>query len=352
METMIRSTIVNAQIRIKRKRLLPTVGTIVTGVGQKVTANQTVARANSGTKFQVIPLSEMLNIPPSEVGGLLTLAPGARIHQGMPLIEKKRFMGRSLKFDAPYDGEFYGIKHGRLIIKQAGEVVELRALIPGRVIKVFPNQGVVLETFGSLIQGVWSTPGEVTGTLKVLTYSPDGFIFPEQITPDLTGAITAIGHIDQPLVLEKAADMGIRAVITGTMPAHMFGVAKTCGLSVYVTNGAGMHGFSQPVFDVLKEAEGRTATLFSSGLEAGRPEIIIPADKKITDEPVSPTKPLAVGQQVHLLRRPYTNQMAEIVHIYTRAQMTLLGFRAYGADVRLKNKQVIFVPFANMEAII
>lgn len=349
---MIRSTIVHAHIRIQRKRLLPTVGTIVTGVGQKVTANQTVARANSSTKFQVVPLSDMLNIPPAEVGSLLTLERGARIHQGMPLIEKKRFMGRALKFDAPYDGEFYGIKHGRLIIKQAGEMVELRALLPGRVIKVFPNQGVVLETFGSLIQGVWSSPGEVMGALKVLTYSPDGFIFPEQITPDLTGAIIAIGHIDQRLVVEKAADMGIRAIITGTMPANMFAVVEKQGIPIYVTNGVGIHGFSQPVFDVLKDAEGRTATLFSSGLEASRPEIIIPADKKTSDEPVSPTKPLIVGQQVRLLRRPYTNQMAEIVHIYNRAQMTPLGFRAYGADVRLKNKQVVFVPFTNMEAII
>ncbi|MCZ7669329.1 MAG: hypothetical protein M5U34_20205 [Chloroflexi bacterium] len=108
----------------------------------------------------------------------------------------------------------YGVKQGRLIIKQTGEIFELRALLPGRVVKIYPERGVLLETYGALIQGIWSTADEVMGKIKLLTFSPDGFIFPEQLNADLSGMILAIGHIDQAHILEKASDTGVRAIIT------------------------------------------------------------------------------------------------------------------------------------------
>ncbi|MBE2221178.1 MAG: hypothetical protein IAF02_06535 [Anaerolineae bacterium] len=352
MQTIIRSAIVNSQIRIQRKRLLPTAGTIVTGVGQKVTSNQTVARTNQNTRFEILPLSELLQLSPAEVEASLTVPLGSRISQGMIILEKKARVARNLTYESPYDGELFGINNGRVIIKQAGDVFELRAQLPGRVVKTISNQGIILETFGALIQAVWSTPADAHGPLKVLAHTPDGFIFPEQLTDDLAGQILAIGHVDQPGILEKAADSGIQAVIVGTMPASMYAHALTCGITVMVTNGAGIHGFSDAIFQVLKETDGLTASLFPAGAESSRPEIIIPQEKKATNESMSPTQPLAPGHQVRLLRRPYTNQMAEIVYIYKHAQLTTIGSRAHGASVRLESNQVVFVPFANMEAII
>lgn len=354
MQTIIRSTIINSHISIQRKRLLPTLGTIVTGVGQKVKPNQTVARTNQNTRFEILSLSELLEISPTEVENSLTVQLGARITQGMVILEKKGVLGRSLSYESPYDGELFGVNNGRIIIKQTGDIYEMRAQLPGRVVKAIPEQGIILETFGSLIQAVWSTSGEAHGTLKVLAHTPDGFIFPEQLTTDLAGQILAVGHIDQPSILEKASDVGIQAVIVGTMPSSLFTYASDCGFPVIVTNGAGIHGFSDAAFQVLKEADGLNTSIFPAGAEANRPEIIIPMDKKTGDGsvPASATQPIAVGQQVRLLRRPYTNQMAEIVHIFKRAQLTIIGSRAYGANVRLESNQMVFVPFVNMEAII
>ncbi len=352
MQTIIRSTIVNSHTRIRRKRLLPAAGTIVTGVGQKVRPNQTVARTTQNTNFEILSLSERLQISPSDVEQALLVEPGTRITQGMTILEKKGFLGRGLNYESPVDGEVFGINNGRLIVKQSGDIYELRAQIPGRVVKTIPNRGIEIETFGALIQAVWSTTDEAHGSLKVLAHTPDGFIFPEQLTSNLSRHILAIGHVDQPGILERASDMGIRAIIVGTMPAAMFDYAQSCGITVVVTNGAGTHGFSDAVFQVLQESDGLTASLFPKGDEANRPEVIIPKKKKSTHELMPPPEPLAVGQQVRLLRQPFTNQMGEIVHIFNRAQLTLIGNRAHGANVRLQSNQVVFVPFANMEAII
>jgi hypothetical protein len=348
---IIHSTIVEPHIRIRRSRLLPAAGTIVTGVGQKVTPNQTVARAHKNDRFHILPVADFLKIPAADVAALLDLEPGTRIQQGMRLLEKKRALGRGLVYESPVDGELFGVSNGRLIIRQTGDIVELRALLPGRVIKTIINRGVVIESFGALIQAVWSTPEETIGTIKVLTHTPDGFIFPEQLTPKLTGKIVAIGHVDQANLLEQAGDLGVRAVIAGAMPSDLFAAADKSGIQVMVTNGVGEHGFSDAIFALLKEKEDHSVILFPTNPETGRPEIIIPSEQKTTAEAAPATDSLAVGQQVRLLRRPYTNQMAEVVHVYQRAQLTAIGSRAYGADVRLDTNQVVFVPFANMEAI-
>ncbi len=352
MQTIIRSTIVNSHIRIRRKRLLPTTGTIVTGVGQKVTPNQTVARTNQNTNFEILPLSELLQISSSDVENALLVEPGTRVTQGMVILEKKGILGRGVSYESPVDGEVFGVSNGRLIIKQSGDIFELRAQIPGRVVKAIPNLGIEIETFGALIQAAWSTALDAHGPLKVLAHTPDGFVFPEQLTSELSGQILAIGYVDQPSILERASDMGIKAVIVGTMPASMFEFAQDCGITVVVTNGAGIHGFSDAVFQVLQESDGQVVSIFPQSDEANRPEIIIPKEKTTIDEAKPPSEPLTAGQQVRLLRRPYTNQMGEIIHIFNRAQLTLIGSRAHGANVRLQNNQIVFVPFANMEAII
>lgn len=352
MQTIIRSAIVNSNIRIQRKRLLPSTGTVVVSERQTVAPNQTVARTDHNPEFKILPLSELLKLTPSAVESSLIVEPGARISQGMTILEKKGTLGRGLSYESPYEGELLSVNNGHIILKQSGDVYELRAQLPGQVVKVIPDKGIIVETFGSLIQAVWSTPSEAHGILKVLAHSPDGFVFPEQITNDFSEQILAIGHVDQPEIFEKAIDTDIRALIVGTMPSNMFTYAMNANIPVIVTNGAGIHGLSDAAFQVLKEAEGLNTSLFPSSTEANMPEIIVPTEKKTTNVPTSPTEPLMIGQYVRLLRRPYTNQMAEVVHIFRRAQLTPIGSHAHGANVRLESNQVVFVPFANMEAII
>ncbi len=354
MHAIIRTTIVAPLIRLRVRRVLPIAGEVITGIGQTVTPMQTVARATQYTRYRILPLSDLLQIPPAELANALMVHAGDRVKQGMMLVDKKGFLGRRQQYQSPLDGEVYEIRNGRLILRQMSEIIELRALVAGRVVEHIASDGVVLETFGSLIQAAWSTDDEDAGLLKVMASAPDSLFFPEQITTEANSAILAVGWFDQLKVLERARDMGVRGIITGSLPAHIGRMASLIDLPVFVTDGIGSQGMSAPVFELLQAADGRRTALLGkkSGVRTDRPQIVIQADKKTTTDPRSAAEPLAVGQVVRLLRQPYLNQMATVTHLYNLAQLTASGVKAHGADVRLENGKVVFVPYANMEAII
>ncbi|MBK8987174.1 MAG: hypothetical protein IPM39_14025 [Chloroflexi bacterium] len=354
MQTLIPTRMVSPHVRLRVKRLLPIAGEIITGIGQTVNPMQTVARATQFTRYRILPLSETLQIPPAELSACLTVQPGDRVVQGAILVDRKGFLGRRQQYQSPVDGEVYEVSNGRLILRQMSEIVELRALVAGRVTEYIGDRGVVLETFGSLIQAAWSTNDEDAGLLKLVATAANSLFYPEQITAECSSAILVVGWFDQPKVLERARDTGVRGIITGSLPADLCRLASLIDMPVFVTDGIGTHGMSAPVFDLLRAADGRRTALLGKKTDgkAERPQIVIQADKTTTQDPRSAAEPLSVGQRVHLLRQPYLNQTATVAHLYALSQAMPTGSKAHGADVRLENGQIAFVPYANMEAII
>lgn len=349
---LIQSRVIEPHVRLRVKRLLPAPGEIVTSTGQSVTPMQVVARSSKDARYRVLPLSDLLQIPPEELPALLDLAPGTRVKQGMTLIDKKGFLGRRQQYKSPLEGEVFSVDNGRLILRQSSDVYELRALVAGQVIEHIAQRGVVLETFGSLIQAAWSTDHEDAGLLQMLAPTPNSLFLPEQITPDNKSAIIAVGWFDQPKVLQRARDVGVRGIICGSLPADVCRLAELSDLPVFVTDGIGAYGLSAPVYDILRTADGRRTALLGRRLAADPAQIVIQADSKTTNVPPTATEPLVVGQKVRLLRGPHVNQIGEIARLYQLTQLTTSGIRAQGADVRLASGQTLFVPYANMEAII
>lgn len=349
---LIQSKAVARHVRIGVKRMLPWPGDIVMGVGQSVSPMQVVARAYRNSRFRVLPLSDILQIAPADLPGLLKVEPGARLKQGTLLVDRKGFLGRQQQFVSPYNGELYRVDNGRLIIRQTSDIYELRALVAGQVVERFSNRGVLLETFGSLIQTAWATPHEEAGLLRVAMSEPTSHFTPEQIASDFRSAILALGWFDRLEVLQQARSVGVRAIICGSLSPELCLAASESDLPVYATDGLGRFGMSSPIFDLIQAANGRRVALLGPNLPGERAQIVIQGDKKTTDAPPIATTPLAVGQRVRLLRAPHLNQLGEVRRLYQVAQTTESGIRASGADVQLADGRTLFVPYANMEAII
>jgi hypothetical protein len=349
---LIQSRVIAPHVRIGVRRMLPGLGEIITGVGQSVNPMQTVARAVLSVRYRVLPLSDILQVAPEALPEMLLVEPGARVKQGTLLVDKKGFLGRRQQYESPLDGEFYRVDNGRLILRQTSDIYELRALVAGQVIEHFPQRGVLLETFGSLIQVAWATRREEAGLLNVVTLNPTLRFTPEQLLPDYKSAILVVGWFDQPEVLQRAREAGVRAIICGSLPAELCPLAEAGDLPVFATDGIGRQGLSAPVFDILRAAQGKRTALLGAQISGERAQIVIQVDKKTTEAPKAATTPLAVGQRVLLLRAPYQNQVAEVRRLYHLVQTTESGVRAQGADVRLADGRTLFIPYANMEAII
>jgi hypothetical protein len=353
MQRFTRSTIIEPMTRVRRERLLPKQGEVVARVGHEVSPVQVVARAPREVDFYILPASDLLRVPPADLPKHLAVEPGMALEQGMPLVHKRGFLGRK-ELASPVDGILYEISNGRLIVQQTSDWVELRAMVQGRVINQIPNRGVVLEIHGSLVQAIWGSGKEGYGKIKVAAETADAPFTAEQMGPDVVGHILVVGKGGQLEAFQRAEESSVRGIIAGSITADIYQVASSFAFPVVVTDGIGDQSMTQPIFQLLQQAVGREVSLFGRAQDHGgnRPEIIIPRPATPGVEPPPSHKPLAVGQTVRLLRSPYNNQIGKVVRLYQRAKTTPIGTRAHGADVKLSDGHIVFVPYANLDAII
>ncbi len=349
------TTVVQKMVHIQRQRILSTPGEVIIGVGQDVFPVQVVARTPKETDFHLIDAADQLRISPDELEQYIIVEPGAAIEEGEELVRKKRFP-RSKTVTAPVGGTYVGVRNGNLILRLAPNWVELRALVAGSVVSVVMERGVVLEINGSLIQAAWSSGKESFGTLKLITRTTDGPLTPDLLSPEVSGYILVAGKLTDADVLEQADSNEVRGIIAGSMPAHLIEAAQSVSYPILLTDGIGDFRMAAPIFQMFLQSEEKEVTLF--GKRHGhsedidwRPEIIIPQDGSASSSTDELYTPLYVGQKVRILREPYANKVGEVTKLYARRQVAGV-MKAHGADVTLSEGKTIFVPYANLDALI
>ncbi len=354
MKLLTQATIVHPQMKIRRERILPKGGEVVVRVGQSVTSFQAVARTPLETDFHTIPISDKLNILPEEVEEQLLVVKGESVEIGQVLAEKKRFLGK-LQVTSPVDGMFYEMNNGRIIIQRRTEWLELRAMVAGTIVTSIADRGVVIETEGCLVQGIWGSGKESIGTLKIASRTGDTALGMGHIAQAQEEQILVAGRLDRLDILEKALESKIHGMIIGSMTSELCHACTDLPFPIILTDGVGTFGMSSLIFSKLKELEGTDASLFGiyDEVRGERPEIIIP---KKADKPggsATPLyKPLTIGDKVRILRDPYAGQIGEITNIYQKSQTTLINIKSRGADVQLRDESIVFIPYNNLEIIV
>ena len=62
---------------------------------------------------------------------------------------------------------------GQLILREPPIPVEVDAYVDGTVVEVMPDEGVVVETPGAFIQGIFGVGGETYGAIVLAVSGPD-----------------------------------------------------------------------------------------------------------------------------------------------------------------------------------
>ena len=143
-------------------------------------------------------------------------------------------------------------------------------------------------------------------------------------------------------------------IIAGSMPATLLQTVQTLPFPVLLTEGFGKQSMSAQIFTLLKEAEDKEASLFCDyDPQLGqRPEVVIPKTANPNTPLVSAAQPIRVGQEVKLLRAPYSGQLGKVEKIYNLSQILATGAKAQGVNVRLADGNVVFIPYANIDIVI
>jgi hypothetical protein len=337
---------------ITRERILPTAGTVLVRLSQKVSSSDIIAETTWAREHVLLDIASMLNLSIKEADKLLKCKVGDLIASGQEVAIGSGLFPRTVR--APREGRVVAAGGGKVLLEVGESKVELRAGIPGMVVQLIPERGAVIQTAGALIQGVWGNGRIDSGLLINLAEKPDSILTSARLDVSLRGSIIMGGICKDAETLQVAAELPARGLILSSLFPSLLPLAREMRYPILITDGFGTLPMNSAAHRLLSSSAKRDATLNAEVYDrysGARPEVIIPLP--ISQSPAPPVDLLMfeAGQQVRLLRPPATGVIGTLVSI--RPGMTVLpsGLRASSADVKLESGETIIVPLVNIEVV-
>lgn len=353
---------------VQKTRLLPIPGEVLVNVGDEVDFDSIVARTSVPGEPNILRAFEILSVAPEDLPAFMVKKEGDEVEEGEIIAKYTPFWGLIKRFvRSPIRGVIESISDmtGQVIVRAPPTPVEINAYIPGKVIEIIPERGVVVENSAAFIEGIFGVGGKRHGKLSIVAES-DEILTEDMIKPDFKGNVIVGRNSITYEALRKAEESGIRGIIVGSIVGgcikdflgYEIGVAITghedINLTLISTEGFGMTNMSKRVFDILKEFDGyEVAINGTTQIRAGviRPEIIIPHNKYTSlsneGELVGGMKP---GTSVRIIREPYFGEIGTVMSLPVHLQEIDTGSQVRVVEVELEKGKVI-VPRANVEII-
>lgn len=360
---------VSPRTTIRKTRRLPLKGDVVASIGERVDPLAVVARTELPGIMQTLRVAEYLGLEPGDVGKVLKIKEGDRVERNDIIAETRSLFGlMKNEIKSPISGtvELISPVSGHVGVRQKPMPVEVTAYIPGEIVETIPEEGVVIETTGALIQGIFGVGGEKIGEIKVIVESPDQTVDADAITDDLAGKIIVTGANITGRALKKASGMEVAGIVTGGIIdldlidflGYDIGVAITGQESIpttlIVTEGFGVMTMAHRTFDLLKSLEGRQASINgATQIRAGviRPEIIVPATTDAENAPADAEQILDIGTRLRIIREPYFGILGHVTALPPELVTIESGAKVRTLEARLDDGRTVTVPRANVEII-
>jgi hypothetical protein len=381
---------VSAETLIRRARRLPLKGEVVVTAGTAVEPQTVVARTLIPGVMRTVRAAEILGLEPEELSPALRVREGDEVAPGQLVGEMRSFFGlfrSECRATAGGTVELISPTTGNVGIRVAPTAVEVRAYVRGTVAEVQPGEGVIVETRGALVQGIFGVGGERQGALRMLVTDPGEPLDAAMIHPEHAGQILVGGSHVTGAALRRASEVGAAGVIVGAIVdrdlidflGYDIGVAITgdeaINLTLVLTEGFGSIRMAARTFELLRSLEGREASINgATQIRAGvmRPEVIVPSQAtgdrlqatgapeeggRVSEagahasRPTSDDSTLDVGTQIRIIREPYFGQLARVVALPPEPQPVPSGAVVRVLEAALEGGERVTVPRANVEII-
>ncbi|MBI5881540.1 MAG: hypothetical protein HZB91_00315 [Elusimicrobia bacterium] len=354
-------------IRMRRRRMLPIPGEVKVQVGDKVSARDIVAQTQLPGKVHLVNVANRLGIGADEVRRFMRKKEGDQIFANEALAQNDpwlKFMQTVIP--SPITGSVESISEitGQVILREPPRLLNLSAYIDGVVVEVMPKSGVVVETEGTFIQGIFGVGGEAHGAITIAVDSPDSELLPEFLTEAHKGKVVIGGAHASWETLQKAKAVGASGIVVGgindkdlrQLLGYDIGVAVTgqenIGFTLIVTEGFGVITMAEHTFDLFRKRQGHQASISgATQIRAGvlRPEIIVPGLLESKVPEAAERGALTVGDPVRIIREPHFGVIgrvsalpSELTKIGTESKVRIL-------EVTLEKGERVVVPRANVE---
>lgn len=361
---------VSGDIIVQRTRRLPIKGDVLVKVGDAVEPDDVVAQALLPGPLQTIKLSEKLGVEPREVKDFFTTKIGEPLEKGQVIAQTKGFLGMGKQtITADYTGTVEAISEvsGQVLIREAPIPVDVKAYIKGAIKDTLPEEGVIVETRGAMIQGIFGIGGERHGSVRVAVSSSKDILDASAIQPSDNGKILVGGAGVTYDALQRASEIGVVGLIAGGVKdsdlikflGYDIGVAITgqeqINLTLMVTEGFGHLAMAERTFSLLKTLEGKLASINgATQIRAGviRPELIVPLDTVGGEAPVvAKGLELKIGTPIRIIREPYFGRLGTVTELPAQLMVVESGTEVRVLKANLEGGDEVCVPRANVEII-
>ena len=358
---------ISSKIVLRRRRELPLAGQVLVRVGDTVSGDQIVARAELEGDLRIVRVAEAIGISAEDVGNRAKVAVGDNVTEGQTLAEMRGLWGlcRSTVV-SPMSGriEFISSSTGHVGVRAAPRTLELSAYVSGSVVEVEAGRSVIIETTATFVQGIFGVGGERIGRLVVLPVDPAEKVTESHIPAMCEGAVLVGGHSPSYEALSLAASRGAVGFVTGSVDdavlrsyiGYDLGVALTgdeaVPMSLIITEGFGSIPMSTRIIATLTPVSGSKVSINgATQVRAGaqRPEVIVWVTAGVNDAVHDSPKVLEIGARVRLIRVPYFGSRGTVSELPHELRQLETGAMARVLCARLDDGIDVVVPRANVE---
>ncbi len=363
---------VTTGMTMRKRRILPLRGEVMVEVGRRVEPDDIVANTNLPGDANLVNVAGLLSLEPGEVPDHMLKKVGEAVEKDEPIAMAKSFFGifKSVA-KAPMDGTLEDVNKitGQVLFRGAPVPVQVKAYVRGEVAEIIPEEGCVVKTYGTFVQGIFGVGGETHGKLVMVCRSPDQRLTDDLIKEEHKGCIIVGGNLVTAGALKKAISMGVAGVVSGGFHdqdlkdflGYDLGVAITghenLGVTLVVTEGFGEVDMAKKTFDILAAHEGREASINgATQIRAGviRPEVVIPMERagEAEDDADKEISGLEIGSLIRVIRVPYFGRIGKVTSL--PSEPTVLGSESKARVLQLVlegETEPVTVPRANVELI-
>ncbi len=357
--------------KLRRRRILPLKGDVTVEVGDTVQRTDVVARTDLPGDVASVNVVNRLGIEAAQIKQYITKNEGDSVERDEIIAETRpliKWFKSTVK--SPISGTIESISTitGQILLRHPPRPVSVTAYVDGTVVEVVPEEGVVVETEGAFIQGIFGVGGEAWGPVKVVSPDADRVVTPEDIDSSCTGCVLVLGTIAAVDTIKKAIEVKASGVIAGGINAddlknllgYDLGVAITgtedIGITIIVTEGFGKIAIADRTYEILSACEGMVASINgATQIRAGvqRPECIVPSETPVAASEQSHTgdRGLEVGAQVRIIREPYFGRIGEVASLPSELRVVESETSVRVLEVRFDDGATATVPRANVESV-
>ena len=355
---------------ISKERRLPLKGNVHVKTDDIVTSDTIVASTEIPGNVQMINVANQLNIDPNQIEQCMLVKINDSVEKKQLIAQSKGLFGM-FKSDvkSPIDGKIINISNvtGQVVVSEHPIPINVDAYIPGEVKDVYDEEGILISSVGTFVQGIIGIGGEKQGEMRVLVDTPYEKINVSNITNNLKNKIIVCGSYIDLGIYEKAKSVGVKGIVCGGVDYNV--ISKILGYSLGVaitgtedkttlilTEGFGNINMASRTFNILKENNNKDVSINgATQIRAGvlRPEIFIKSDglggsKSFTEDDLVISK----GSTVRIIREPYFGKIGKISSLPYELDQMESETKVRVAEVEFEDNSKKIIPRANLEVIL